>query len=98
MTKETIKNKLITMLAVLFDGRNFDIETIEGRDLIGDLGMDSMFFMSMIIKIEDEFNFEVPDSILIMNNFSDVNGIADIIYNVISNEQCFHTKLGATPV
>ena len=47
MTTETIKHEVIELISELFKDKGFDIDIIEYVDLIDDLGMDSITFISM---------------------------------------------------
>lgn len=86
MNTENIKNELIELMSTLFDEKCFDSDIIEYVDLIDDLGMDSMTFISLIIEIESKFNIEVPDDFLLMDYFKNVNDILKIIENEISRK------------
>ena len=56
-------------------------------DLIDDLGMDSMTFISIVVEIEFVFNIIVPDDILLMENFKNVDDIVGVIENMMSTTQ-----------
>lgn len=83
MNTDDIKGKLMNLISILFSEKGFDSELIEHVDLIGDLGMDSIAFISMIVEIEAHFNIEVPDDYLIMDHFKNVDAIIKIIANEI---------------
>ena len=52
MTIENIKKELINLVSTLFADKGFDVDIIEYVDLIDDLGMDSITFISLIVEIE----------------------------------------------
>ena len=79
MDKNEIKSKLVDMLAVLFSDNGVDKDVLEYADLIDDLGMDSITFISIIVEIEDAFEIIVPDDMLLMENFRNVVLIIQII-------------------
>lgn len=79
MDKNEIKSKLIEMLATLFPDCEIDKDVLEYTDLIDDLGMDSVTFISIIVEIEDIFGITVPDDMLLMENFRNVDLITQVI-------------------
>ena len=81
MITDNIKAELITLISALFKEKGFDVELIEHADLINDLGMDSITFISMVVEIEARFNIEVPDDFLLMDYFINVDAIVKIIDN-----------------
>ncbi len=56
MTDVNIKNELIKLVSELFQDKGIDPELIEYVDLIDDLGMDSMIFLSVVIELETAKN------------------------------------------
>lgn len=91
MDKNEIKAKLIDMLAVLFPDNGVNKDILEYTDLMDDLGMDSITFISIIVEIEGIFEVIVPDDMLLMENFRSVDSIVQIIENVkntaLNNEE-----------
>lgn len=79
MTKAEIKTKMIQLILVLFKDMNLDKDFVEYIDLIEDIGMDSIFFISLIIEIEEAFGITVPDDKLLMENFRKIDDIVDIV-------------------
>ena len=55
------------------------MDLIEYVDLIDDLGMDSMIFLSVIIELETTFDIIIPDDLLLMENFREIDTIVDIV-------------------
>ena len=84
MMPDNIKAELITLISVLFKEKGFDVEIIEYADLINDIGMDSITFISMVVEIEAHFNIEVPDDFLLMEHFKSIDDIVKIIACEIS--------------
>ena len=64
-----IKEKIIGILAELFSESGIDKDVLEYVDLIDDLGMDSINFISLIIEIETTFDIQIPDEWLEMEKF-----------------------------
>jgi len=87
MTIDNIKAELITLISVLFKEQGFDVDLIEYVDLIDDLGMDSVTFISIVIEIEAHFNMTVPEDLLLMECFKSVDDIVKIIANEILSKQ-----------
>lgn len=81
MNSDEIKNKLIDMIQNLFPDSGVDKDVLPYVDLIDDLGMDSITFISIVVEVEDLFGITVPDDMLLMENFKDIDGIIQIIEN-----------------
>ena len=64
-----IKNRIITILSRLFAESGVDTDILEYVDLVDDLGMDSINFISLIIELEAEFDIQIPDEWLQMDTF-----------------------------
>ena len=79
MNTDNIKVELVNLISTLFKNKGFEVEIIEYADLINDLGMDSITFISMVVEIEAYFNMEVPDDYLLMEKFKTVDDIVKII-------------------
>ena len=86
MTTETIKQEVIELISELFKDNGFDIDIIEYVDLIDDLGMDSITFISIVVEIESHFDIEVPDEMLMLENFKSVDNIVSIVENELSKK------------
>ena len=86
MTTETIKQEVIELISELFKDKGFDIDIIEYVDLIDDLGMDSITFISIVVEIEAHFDIEVPDDMLLLENFKCVDDIVSIVKNELSKK------------
>ena len=69
MNSDEIKNKLIDMIQNLFPDSGVDKDVLPYVDLIDDLGMDSITFISIVVEVEDLFGITVPDDMLLMENF-----------------------------
>lgn len=81
MNSDEIKNNLIDMIQNLFPDSGVDKDVLPYVDLIDDLGMDSIIFISIVVEVEDLFGITVPDDMLLMENFRDIDGIIQIIEN-----------------
>lgn len=74
-----IKNEVVELISRLFSGKGFKTDIIEYIDLIDDAGMDSITFISIVVEIEAKFNIIVPDEMLIIDNFRNVDGIINLV-------------------
>ena len=95
MTDVNIKNELIKLVSELFQDKGIDPDLIEYVDLIDDLGMDSMIFLSVIIELETTFDIIIPDDLLLMENFREIDTIVDLVeksVNSIRGEVAIHDK------
>ena len=86
MTKEAIKQEVIELISKIFKGIGFDIDILEYIDLIEDMGMDSITFISIVVEVEAHFNIEVPDDILLFENFKCVDDIVSVIENELTKK------------
>ena len=86
MTTETIKQEVIELISELFKDKGFDIDILEYVDLIEDMGMDSITFISIVVEIEEHFAVEVPDDILLLENFKSVDDIVSVVENELSKK------------
>lgn len=85
MTDVNIKNELIKLVSELFQDKGIDPDLIEYVDLIDDLGMDSMLFLSVIIELETTFGIIIPDDLLLMENFREIDTIVDIVEKSVNS-------------
>ena len=69
MEKSEIKAKILEILSNLFQNTGIDTDVLEYVDLIDDLGMGSVNFISLIVELEAEFDIQIPDEWLLMDKF-----------------------------
>ena len=86
MTTETIKQRIVELISHLFDDKGFDSDIIEYVDLIDDFGMDSLTFISIVVEIEACFGIEIPDNMLLLENFKCVDDIVSIVEGELSKK------------
>lgn len=86
MDSAEIKGKLISQFAELFEDRNVDTDLLEYVDLIDDMGMDSMTFISIVVEIEALFEITVPDDMLLMENFKKLDNIVELVVNELETK------------
>lgn len=71
-----IVNSTIEDFAAQEDKENCDLSLI---------GMDSMKFISVIVKLEELFKIEFPDEYLVIENMNTVHKFVDSVYSLITN-------------
>ena len=79
MNREEIKEKLIALVAVIFQNFDVDMDLLEYVDFEDDLGMDSITFITLIVEIEEHFGIVVPDEIILMENFKTIADVTRIV-------------------
>ena len=82
-----IKNEVVELISRLFSDKGFKTDIIEYIDLIDDAGMDSITFISIVVEIEAKFNIIVPDEMLIIDNFRNVDGIINLLEQERNTEE-----------
>ena len=82
-----IKNRIITILSRLFAESGVDTDILEYVDLVDDLGMDSINFISLIIELEAEFDIQMPDEWLLMEKFRTYTLIYDAVECLLSEKE-----------
>lgn len=86
MTSNAIKQELVSLIFEMFKDNGLDIDAIEFIDLIDDLGMDSITFISIVIEVESHFNIIVPDEMLLIENFKRIDDIVAIVTSQLLNK------------
>ena len=79
MTEEQLKQEVVSVVAELFKDKGVDSDIIEYVDLIDDLGMDSITFISIVVELEVRFSIEFSDDVLLMENFKNIGDITSMI-------------------
>lgn len=80
-----IKEKIIEIMSGLFSDSGVDTDILEYVDLIDNLGMDSIAFITLIVEIETIFNISVPDELVLIENFKTFDSIYELISSLILN-------------
>lgn len=76
-----IKNRIIDKLYELFIDADVDTDILQYVDLVDDLGMDSINFITIVVELERMFCITIPDDMLLMDNFKNVGDIVRIVDN-----------------
>lgn len=83
MNVEKIKEALIGLLEELFADTGFDADLLECMDFADDLGMDSTMFITLIVEIEAAFNIIVPDDLLRMEHFKNMDDVLQLVATLL---------------
>mgnify|MGYP005768010973 FL=1 len=87
MEKSEIKVKILEILSILFQNSGVDTDVLEYVDLIDDLGMDSVNFISLIVVLEAEFDIQIPDEWLLMDKFRECSSILSAVEELIVQKE-----------
>ena len=87
MMVEKIKQDIIQIIYNLFNDRGFLDDISDYTDLVEDLGMDSMTFVSVIIEIESKFNIIFSDDMLQIENFKTIEKIVALVQDICESSQ-----------
>ena len=79
MNRDEIKEKLIALCAEIFKDSNVDTNLLEYVDFADDLGMDSITFITLIVELEAAFDITVPDDLLMMDNFENMDDVVNVV-------------------
>ena len=81
MELNEIKEKVIDIVFTLFKDQNIDKDLIEHVNLVSDMNMESIIFISLIVNIENEFLVIIPDEFLLMDYFRTID---DIVFTIVN--------------
>ncbi len=82
-----IKNKIINVLNELFSEAGVDKDILEYVDLVDDLGMDSINFVSIIIELETLFDVQIPDDWMLIERFRSYSLIYSAIVKLLIQKE-----------
>ena len=77
-----IKERIIEILNRIFSDAGIDKDILEYVDLIDDLNMDSIVFVSLIIELETEFCVQIPDEWMMLDKFHNCTQITNTILSI----------------
>lgn len=92
MVNSEIRAKVIEMLNNLFPDSGVNLDVLEYVDLINDLGMDSLAFISIVIEVEETFDIAVPDEMLLIENFRNVDCILAIVESAMNVDKSLENE------
>lgn len=79
MNIEMIKEKTRDIVLEIYDKKGYEIVNLDYIGLFDELNLDSLSIITLIVEIETRFDIEIPDNLLLMENFININSIANII-------------------
>lgn len=82
-----IKEKIIKILKDILIEIKFDDEVLEHMNLVDDLGIDSISFITLIIELENSFDINIPDKYLLIDKMNTVDKIQMIISNELLKKE-----------
>lgn len=80
--KEVVKGKIIEILSDHSEMENA-IQYLHENDDLAKLGMNSISFISMVVKLEAEFGFEFEDEALDYNKFTSLNLLCNYVEDMM---------------
>ena len=86
MSREEIKEKLITLCAEIFENSGVDTDLLEYVDFEDNLGMDSLTFITLLVEIEAAFEITIPDDLLLMENFKNMGDVIPIVADQLAEK------------
>jgi len=78
-----IESKLKDLILVNTSVPHIDAEITEELDMIKDFAFDSISIMKLIVDIENEFNIQIEDDFLLVENLSNYKILKNYIINVV---------------
>ncbi len=79
MSKEKIAEKLCEIIKEILKDQEQDTNLVTCERPLNEIGINSIYFISLVVQSEVEFEVEFEDDFLDLDNFTDINSIADYI-------------------
>ena len=86
MTHDEIKERVISLCSEIFQNSEVDTDILEYVDFTDDLGMDSITFISFVVEIEATFGITVPDDLLLMDYFRNVDAVVRVVEEQLADK------------
>lgn len=67
------------ILEIINESDNIEINAEQLEESLPNLGMDSITFIQIIVKLEETFDCEIPDSKLLISEMDTVQKIFDVL-------------------
>lgn len=83
MVEVTIE-KIIDIINDVID--NFRITECQTNAILTELGMDSLTFIQIIVKLEETYDCEIPDSKLLITEMDTVQKIFDVLQELYESQ------------
>lgn len=87
MNRTQIKDKLVVLLPSMFETSGMNTDMAEFVDFCDDLDMDSISFITLVVEIEDCFNIIIPDDMLLMENFKNLESVIRVIMSQLRENE-----------
>ena len=82
MNEKCVKKAIVDVISREFNIEEKDQKILDQLDLLEDLGMDSMSFVSIIVELEATFGIIIPDEYMLIDNFRKLDSIVNVVQNV----------------
>ena len=82
MNEKCVKKAIVDVVSREFNIEEKDQKILDQLDLLEDLGMDSMSFVSIIVELEATLGIIIPDEYMLIDNFRNLDSIVNVIQNV----------------
>ncbi len=87
MNENTIRNNLQSIIKNMFSNIPLENDVLSSVDLIDDLGMDSITFISLLVELECTFSISIPSELLYVDYYRTIEDIVSIILELINNTE-----------
>ncbi len=87
MKHEEIKSAVAGVISEVFAEEKIEPVMIDTIDLVDDLGMESITFISLIMALEKKFVIRIPDAMIKAENFRKIDDIAAIIEGELAKQK-----------
>ena len=92
MDHNEIMERLITICSKVFEDLEGNICLDKNIDFVDELGMDSITFITLIIEIEVSFDITIPDELLQIKYFKNLECICVQIADLLQDKTPEHKK------
>ncbi len=82
LNNKVSKENVVDILKDILE--DFEMSDDRFDEDLKDYGFDSLSFIRLIVFIEDEFDIEIPDDILLLDEMDTINKIYNVIYQEIN--------------
>ena len=83
MSREEIRAKVVSLLTEEFI-QDIGNRSIQDDEYLEGVGMDSYAFVHMLVRIEEVFDIELPNELLIFNKWRTVRTICEQLSEIVS--------------
>lgn len=87
MLRPELKTEITKIVLQISPDACFTEEQLQTVDLIDDLSLDSISFVTLIIELEDHFDIIISDDDLQMMKFRKIDDIVDIVHQLLYNQK-----------